>query len=161
MTPEWCEFFKDYYVDLWPRVKACEPWQWAVDPNAIDWQQHFSPIERIVWGFIREEGLVMYPQHPCAGYFVDFGHPKARVAIECDGEMFHQDKAKDAARQAAIEAKGWTVYRLTGSQCARNAYGNFTVTDEEQDDPPNPAQALIRQIGRDYRLSSRLLRESA
>lgn len=160
MSPQWCEFFKAHYLDLWPKVKALEPWQWAIDPNALDWSQLMTPIEMVVWGFIREEGLVMYPQHPCAGYFVDFGHPKARVAIECDGAAFHQDRAKDATRQAAIEAKGWRVYRVTGSECNRRGED---YQDDEGDwhEGPNPALELVRYLGSEYRLSDRLRRKQA
>jgi very-short-patch-repair endonuclease len=160
MSPAWYDFFRAHYIDLWPKVKALETWQWAIDPNAIEWNDLFSPIERVVWGFIREEGVVLYPQHPCAGYFVDFGHPKARVAIECDGKAFHQDKAKDAARQAAIEAKGWTVFRVTGSQCTRRGEQGFDA-EGEQYELPNPALALVRHLGREYQLSDRLRRKAA
>lgn len=93
---------------------------WGLDPYA--WEHDagivLSPIERMLWIDIRAVGVVLYPQYPVARRFVDFGNPVARVAIECDGAAWHQDPAKDAARQAEIEANGWTVYRITGKGCA-------------------------------------------
>ena len=66
---------------------------------------------------IRAADLVMYPQYPIKGYFVDFANPAAKVCIECDGSQWHQDTEKDAIRQRNIEAQGWTMYRITGRAC--------------------------------------------
>jgi len=39
-----------------------------------------------------------------------------RLAIECDGERWHYDKAEeDLARQALLERLGWTFVRIRGS----------------------------------------------
>lgn len=78
---------------------------------------HLTPIEQALWHDIRAESLVMYPQFPAGRFFVDFGNPVWKVAIECDGERWHSDAAKDAARQREIEALGWSVYRITGRDC--------------------------------------------
>lgn len=161
MTPAWYEHFRQHYIDLWPAVKALPPDQWAMPPNAFEWNELMSPIELLVWGYIREEGVVLYPQHPVAGYFVDFGHPKVRVALECDGKAFHQDKAKDAARQRAIEAKGWTVYRLRGNECTVQYADRIDSETGEAYEPPSPAQELIRLLGREYGLSSKWKKEAA
>ena len=37
--------------------------------------------------------------------------------IECDGEFYHRDKSKDAARDAKLREAGWSVYRITGKDC--------------------------------------------
>ncbi len=88
------------------------------DPYEIaDWQVLFTPIERALWHDIRSMGLDLWPQFPVSKYFVDFGNPVAKVAVECDGAEWHQDKAKDAARDAALVALGWRVYRLPGWEC--------------------------------------------
>lgn len=93
--------------------------EWGIDPYAWDSEVGIwlTPIEKALWNEIRLIDLVMYPQFPVAGYFVDFGNPAARVAIECDGLRWHTDTARDDARQARIEAKGWTVYRVMGKDC--------------------------------------------
>ncbi len=161
MSPSWCEHFRQHYIDLWPTVKNLPADQWAMPPNSFDWNDLMTPIELIVWGYIRDEGVVLYPQHPVAGYFVDFGHPKVRVALECDGKQYHLDKAKDEARQRAIEAKGWTVYRLTGNQCTFQYHDEIDPETGESYEPTAPARELIQRIGRQYGLSSKLARSVA
>lgn len=76
-----------------------------------------TPIEEWLWADIRENNAVLYPQYPVGRFFVDFANPVAKVAIECDGAAFHLDKAKDAARDAELQAMGWTIYRITGKDC--------------------------------------------
>jgi hypothetical protein len=88
------------------------------DPYEIgDWLSVFTPIEFAMWQHIRCKGLDLWPQLPVGRFFVDFGNPVAKVAIECDGAAYHQDKAKDAARDQELEAMGWTVIRVPGWQC--------------------------------------------
>lgn len=92
--------------------------EWGIDPYLWDEAGiQLSPIEAALWCDIRETEAVLYPQYPVGRFFVDFGNPVARIAIECDGKVWHQDKAKDAARQAEIEDMGWDVYRFTGAEC--------------------------------------------
>lgn len=142
------------YRGIWPEVKKTPAHRWTIDPNLIDWSGYFSPIEAAVWGEIRAEGAVLYPQHPVGRFFVDFGNPRARVGIECDGKQWHTDKAKDAARQKEIEAYGWRVYRLTGRQC-------FALSHEEFDGDgcevpiDGSAQELIREVCKRHGISPR------
>jgi len=91
--------------------------EWAIDPYAWAPFIQMTPIEEWLWGDIRAANAVFYPQWPVGGMFVDFANPVARVAIECDGAAYHTDKEKDAARDAKLEALGWSVYRITGKQC--------------------------------------------
>ncbi len=86
----------------------------AYSPYFLDWGLIFTPIEHDAWHYIRFYGLSMYPQFPVGRYFVDFGDPALRLAIECDGAAFH-DKEKDAARDADMLEMGWKVFRFTGS----------------------------------------------
>lgn len=91
------------------------------DPYAIaDWPSLFTPIEAALWVDIRCAGLAMWPQFPVGRYFVDFGNPVARVALECDGASFH-DANKDAARDAELNTLGWTVLRIPGWRCKKEA----------------------------------------
>jgi hypothetical protein len=93
--------------------------EWAIDPYAWDHEAGIvlTPIERALWHDIRAEDLVLYPQHPVGRFFVDFGNPAWKVAIECDGARWHVDAQRDADRQAQIEAMGWSVYRISGRDC--------------------------------------------
>lgn len=143
---------KRYYKLATPAIARFPTYQWAFRCwEELGLRYLLSPIEAAVWDVIRLEGLVLYPQYPVAGYFVDFGHPVAKVAVECDGKQYHKDYQRDRERQSQIEAHGWTVYRLRGWEC--NAWGT--------EDEASPAESLLRQIGRDHRLSARLIREAA
>lgn len=109
------------------RVKAAlvdagmETW-FRCDPYRIaDWASIFTPIESAIWSDIRCAGICMWPQLPVGRFFLDFGNPVAKIAIECDGHQFHQDKAKDAARDAELAALGWEVLRIPGWRC-KNGY---------------------------------------
>ena len=106
-------FYKMAEADILNAGRA----EWGIDPYEVDWLMVFTPIENALWYDIRMSGAVLYPQYPVLNYFVDFGNPVAKVAIECDGAAFHRDTAKDEARQRAIEAAGWSVYRLSGKEC--------------------------------------------
>jgi very-short-patch-repair endonuclease len=125
--------------------------RWGIDPYAWDFQAgiRMTPIEAALWHDIRAECAVLYPQFPVAGHFVDFGNPAAKVAIECDGAAFHQDAARDRARQQRIESAGWTVLRLTGSECS--ATDRYYVDAEGRDRLEiGPARRLIRSAVLDH-----------
>lgn len=147
---------REFYRAALPAIQASPTHVWAIDPYEIDWMQLFTPIERALWSDIRAEGAVLYPQYPVGRYFVDFGHPVAKVAIECDGASFHQDRARDDRRQREIEKMGWTVYRITGRDCNSVA----TETDDEQGITVEPSEAerLIRTVGMSHGLSARYAR---
>jgi REase_MTES_1575 len=114
--------------DIWNAIRAfyCEHQadimhsrsEWGVMPYS--WEctgLQMSPIESLLWSDIRCLGAVLYPQYPVAGFFLDFGNPVARVAIECDGAEFHKDREKDMRRDDRLRSLGWEVYRFTGRQC--------------------------------------------
>jgi hypothetical protein len=57
-------------------------------------------------------------------YRLDLAYPRARVAIEYDGEEFHsslQDIAADEKRRAWLRAHGWTVIVLTKGSFTEDA----------------------------------------
>jgi hypothetical protein len=141
MTPRFAEI-KDFYQARTPDILAAGKRQYGLDPYSWEDLVTLSPIEWRIWQDIRELGLVMYPQYPVSGFFVDFANPVAKVAIECDGKEFHQDVEADRRRQAIIESHGWTVYRFTGRQCCE------TQPDPE-DEFRGQAFRLLEAIG-DY-----------
>lgn len=106
-----------HYAPLRRRIEDFRRDGWAIDPYAWDGSGiEFTPIERAAWADIREAGLVLYPQWPAMGYFLDFANPAANIAIECDGRQYH-DASRDRARDAVLAASGWTVYRIPGAVC--------------------------------------------
>lgn len=90
------------------------------DPYMADWCRVFSPIEYEVWCSIRYYGLPMHPQYPVGRYFVDFGDPIKKIAVECDGKQWH-NPAKDRARDDELADLGWDVYHIEGWRCMRAA----------------------------------------
>jgi very-short-patch-repair endonuclease len=114
---------KRHYADLNLRINACASNEWAVDPYSWDMGKNMivmTPIEENFWADCREADLILYPQYPACGYFIDFANPAAKVGIECDGKAFHMDKERDALRQSVLEKAGWTIYRITGKECNEN-----------------------------------------
>jgi len=113
------DLVRKFYAHYEPKILAAGANEWGMDTYAWDHEAKIvlTPIEASLWHDIRAADAVLYPQYPVDRFFVDFGNPIAKVAIECDGKTWHQDKAKDDVRQSLIEARGWTVYRFTGSQC--------------------------------------------
>lgn len=129
---------REFYANANFEIMGARSCEWGIDPYEVDWLSVFTPIEFSLWQDIRQEGLVMYPQYPVAGFFLDFANPQAMVAIECDGAAYHMDKAKDAARDAKLKAIGWTVYRITGRDCKTDF--------DEKTNQPGAARSLIRHI---------------
>ena len=109
------DYIKAFYRSAAKEILA-EPNGWGIDPYEVDWTHLFTPIEAAIWHEIRHYGVVMYPQLPVGPYFVDFGNPHAKVAIECDGKLYH-DPAKDEIRDHHLADRGWRVYRISGRDC--------------------------------------------
>lgn len=130
-----CEAIRAFYDAVEPAIIDRPANEWGIDPYMVDWTRIFTPIEFGLWHDIRVAGAVLYPQYPIGRYFADFANPVAGVVIECDGEKWHQDSAKDKARQSQIEALGWTVYRIGGRQCLE--------PDQDDDGQPNPDRAAL------------------
>lgn len=115
---------------------AIDPYSWGDFDSAIIF---LTPIEEWFWADARTADLILYPQYPVGGFFVDFANPVAKVAIECDGAAFHADKAKDLARDQELSRLGWTVYRITGADC-RKDFDEVTMQ-------PSGSASLCRRIG--------------
>lgn len=86
--------------------------------EAFDWHVLFSPIEMDAWVSLRGKCTPMYPQYPVLNYYVDFGNPYFKIAIELDGKFYH-DPEKDKKRDKELHEAGWKVFRITGSQMVK------------------------------------------
>jgi len=109
---------REYYRFIQPAIDSYPPHMWATDVYDLPTFNDFTPIERAAWHEIRCRGAVMYPQYPVLNYFVDFANPKLKLALEADGARWHSPE-KDAERDRRLMRAGWTVYRVTGSECLR------------------------------------------
>ena len=117
---------REEYKKVWHKLTQGE----RLDPYAIwphNWYLYMSPIERNVWQDIRFYGQSFYPQAPIGNFFVDFANVASRIIIEADGKEYHQDKAKDEARDHQLKLLGWTVYRVDG----RDTFPELDVLQEE------------------------------
>jgi very-short-patch-repair endonuclease len=114
------DLIRKHYDQIYDSIMEREN-RWRSPYNAdIDFPKLMTPIEFMTWQSIRSQGgLPLYPQYPVGKYFADFGNPFFKVALECDGAAFHQDKLKDYKRDMEFKAFGWTVYRVTGADCNR------------------------------------------
>lgn len=138
---------KSHYQILTPYImqayarKHCR-WTDPYSPH-IDWPSMFTPIEMATWGCLRSFGRApMYPQYPVGRYFADFGHPGAKIALECDGKQWHQDKAKDLYRDMEFKKMGWIVYRISGADCNR-IYEQFEELRESNDYTPEEKYNIL------------------
>ncbi len=74
--------------------------------------------EKILWSCLRKRFLTGFKfrrQHGLGPYIMDFYCPRAKLAIEIDGDSHYQPGAqpKDKARQKFIENQGIMVLRFT------------------------------------------------
>ena len=87
-----------------------------------------SPMERLFvsagWDVLRKHGLVI-AQYPLKKYRLDVAIPEHRIAIEIDGNEYHNSEMqteKDKARDRAVMLGGWIVIRYPGREVYRDAY---------------------------------------
>lgn len=87
-------------------------------PNFIMAQKGFiSKPEKRMKRILDELGKEYQHQLPVRNYFVDFGLPDYKIAIEVDGIYWHQNcKEHDLMRQKEIEKEGWQVIRFTDQE---------------------------------------------
>ncbi len=80
-----------------------------------------SQFEADVAASLRGRGLRVLHQYPACGFHIDLLVQResggVRVAVECDGELYHRDehgllKIEDVERQAILERAGWRVVRI-------------------------------------------------
>jgi hypothetical protein len=136
-----CNALIAFYSHAKAEIMAAGP-AWGIDPYEVQWSAVFTPIEAEIWHELRRANLAFYPQLPVGRAFVDFGNPHHKIAIECDGKEFHLDRMKDRERDAALAARGWRTYRITGADC---------MADPDEDDyeaGPRPARLFVLEIAR-------------
>lgn len=140
------QLIKEFYEMFNPHIMAEKSNEWGIDPYAWDTGLiTMTPIERCLWYDIRLANIIMYPQYPVAGFFLDFANPKAKVGIECDGYQFHLDKAKDRVRDQKLNNLGWKIYRISGADCIKEY-------DEERKQL-SPGDLLMRKIMDNHKVS--------
>lgn len=108
---------------------------YGIRPNpghkyGMEWKM--SEIEYQTWQAIRSSRVCknFNPEYPVGNFFVDFGDPIKKIAIECDSKMYHHNKfQKDSERQRKIEELGWTVFRFNSRQILIRLYDRIIEKD--------------------------------
>ncbi len=106
-------YYREYEAVYGTDYTGCDPYKGGLFI-------HMTPIEHLLWQDVRgswQAPVVM--QYPVGPYFVDFGCPHQRIAIEADGKEFHDPDIDRVRDQALWSEYGWKVYRVTGKQCHR------------------------------------------
>jgi very-short-patch-repair endonuclease len=82
-----------------------------------------TPAEKILLEMLesdeRTKGQWVH-QPICLGFIPDFGHEKAQIIVELDGEVHKQtaNSRQDAIRDSVFRRKGFCVLRFTNAQLA-------------------------------------------
>ncbi len=87
-----------------------------------------SGFERKVFRKLAAKGYAVLPQVGSRNFRIDLvveGQNGQRLAIELDGDMYHQDFEKDYQRQQILERAGWTFWRCFSSTYIGNPDGVF------------------------------------
>lgn len=80
-----------------------------------------TDIERIMKKSLEQNKIDFVPEFPIRGsYIIDFAIPDLKIAIECDGKIWHKDKSKDKIRDYWLKKKGWTILRFTDKEIKKN-----------------------------------------
>jgi len=84
-----------------------------------------SPFEKEVAAILVAVGYKVTAQYPAGAYRIDLvvGDGKHGLAVECDGERYHQQGKKleeDINRQTVLERHGWRFVRIRGSAFYRD-----------------------------------------
>lgn len=137
-------FYTRHEVDILREGRERPDRHWLM-PYLVDWPSFFTPIENDAWCSIRYRGMVMYPQYPVLNYFVDFGNPTLKIAIEVDGRQFHK-KEKDIIRDIELLKSGWKVFRITGSEMWKTNYRTYGDIDTSYGFEAKDAEDLIYWI---------------
>lgn len=117
-----------YYILNEEKIISCSKkclYRWY-DSYTVDWSLIFTPIEQFAWNSIRCKGrIVLYPQYPVLGYFIDFANPYLKIGLELDGKKYH-NKDSDTKRDYELKQIGWRIYRVSGSEMNNNDYNDFS-----------------------------------
>lgn len=114
---------------------AYAPDEWLEATQAINPKAE-SPFEEAVYADLVRLGFTVTPQVAVGNHRIDMvaEDADARVAIECDGDAFHQDAAADLSRQIVLERCGWKFIRIRGSEYYR--------------DPEETIKRVVRELER-------------
>ncbi|MCX5748821.1 MAG: endonuclease domain-containing protein [Candidatus Saganbacteria bacterium] len=86
---------------------------------ARDLRKSSTRAEILLWKYLSNRGLCglkFRRQVPLDGFILDFFCPEIRLGIEIDGNIHHNLKEYDLARQNIIENKGINILRFNNDE---------------------------------------------
>ena len=88
--------------------------QHRLQPRAANLRSNMTFAEKFFWSRIKSEqiGAKFRRQHIAGRYILDFYCPDLKLAIEVDGPVHEQQKAKDEVRDARLSEDGICVLRF-------------------------------------------------
>lgn len=126
------EHINQVWADLPERFKAIRAAYELIegeDYNPYWFDIPMTPIESQLWMEIRSTPDCdnrYYRQFPVGKYFVDFGNPWKKIAIEADGKEYH-DQQRDLERDLELLDLGWFVHRVPGKDCFKDGVINHVL----------------------------------
>ena len=75
--------------------------------------------ESTLWEYLRKvrlDGYRFRRQHASGHFIVDFSCPAEKLVVETDGPIHDAQQEQDAARQAYLEQRGYTVLRFSNDE---------------------------------------------
>jgi type I restriction-modification system DNA methylase subunit len=82
-----------------------------------------TPAEQVLWEMLRDRqlvGLKFRRQHQVGNYILDFYCHEAKLAVELDGAVHEQRRAKDLKRDAYLKSQGIQVLRIPNETLLHN-----------------------------------------
>ncbi|AVT78901.1 endonuclease domain-containing protein [Rhodopseudomonas palustris] len=114
-----------------PKQPTPKP-SWNVSPgqrrHARELRKKSTDAERLMWSALRDkqlDGASFKRQVPIGPYIADFACHAKKLVVEIDGGQHFSDDSEreDAARTAAIEARGFRVVRFSNAEVMGNREG--------------------------------------
>ncbi len=115
-------------------------------------QNRDSWAEQLMWHWLRDRRFSEYKfrrQHPFGPHIMDYFCQEARLDIESDGVQYGtpEQQAKDAGRDAWLEARGVKVLRFRNPRLRREkAAIRDTIWRTLQERAPHPLQDDFRSL---------------
>ncbi len=95
--------------------------------NARALRPDATEAERLLWQHLRKHHPRFTRQLVVDRYILDFACRTLRVGIELDGGHHGERLAEDAARNAYLEARGWSILRFWNNDVIGNLDGVYDV----------------------------------
>ncbi|RED38699.1 very-short-patch-repair endonuclease [Rhodopseudomonas thermotolerans] len=139
-----------------PKQPTPKP-SWNASPSqhrhARELRKKSTDVERLMWAALRDKqlnGFSFKRQVPIGPYIADFACHSVKLVVELDGGQHFSDDGEraDAARTAAIEARGFRVIRFNNAEVMSNRAGVLqSIADVLAARAPTPTLSRKRERG--------------